>query len=258
MVELLAEKDLRALMDVVDAGRHDAPTEGMPWAAMDTLRQLIGCDAAVFCEFNLLDRITLTGQDAMDGARSLELNDDDPDDLYWDLYKDFLPCVYHERSADFNEAIKFSDFYTQAEYHDTTMWHQVFNADGSGDLKYCLLVSIPTQRGRTRRVLLWRYDGSDFGERERLLMRVLRPHLYEIYLDSQRRLRNVPRLSRREQEVLRLAAQGRSNAEIAGELFVAVSTVRKHMEHIFDRTGVRSRAGAAALVLPHLSTVDPR
>jgi DNA-binding CsgD family transcriptional regulator len=41
-------------------------------------------------------------------------------------------------------------------------------------------------------------------------------------------------------------------------LFISVGTVRKHMEHIFDRTGVRSRALAAALVMPHLSVTDPR
>ncbi|WP_197043324.1 hypothetical protein [Saccharothrix sp. NRRL B-16314] len=33
--------------------------------------------------------------------------------------------------------------------------------------------------------------------------------------------------------------------------------MRKHMEHIFDRTGARSRAAAAALVIPHLSAIDP-
>jgi DNA-binding CsgD family transcriptional regulator len=63
-----------------------------------------------------------------------------------------------------------------------------------------------------------------------------------VFLDAERRRRGVPRLSPRETEVLRLAALGRSNADIARTLFVSVSTVRKHMEHVFDRTGVRSRA----------------
>ncbi|TWP54402.1 helix-turn-helix transcriptional regulator [Lentzea tibetensis] len=117
--------------------------------------------------------------------------------------------------------------------------------------------ALPAAPGCSRFVKLWRDDGSDFGERERLLVQLLRPHLYEVYLDTQRRRRNVPQLSRRELDVLRLAASGRSNAAIAQELFVAVSTVRKHLEHIFDRTGVRTRAEAAALVLPHLSVIDP-
>ncbi|TWP54332.1 helix-turn-helix transcriptional regulator [Lentzea tibetensis] len=64
-------------------------------------------------------------------------------------------------------------------------------------------------------------------------------------------------MSGRELEVLTLAAQGRGNADIARELFISVSTVRKHMEHIFDRTGVRTRAEVAAIVLSHLSVVAP-
>jgi len=79
---------------------------------------------------------------------------------------------------------------------------------------------------------------------------VLRPHLSEVFLDAERRRRGVPRLSRRELEVLQLVAQGCSNADIARMLFISVATVRKHMEHVFDRTGVRTRSAAAALVLP--------
>ena len=82
---------------------------------------------------------------------------------------------------------------------------------------------------------------------------LLRPHLHEVYLDAERRRRGIPHLSRREREVLQLAAQGHSNADIARILFISVSTVRKHMEHIFDRTGVRTRSAAATLALPRAS-----
>ena len=45
-------------------------------------------------------------------------------------------------------------------------------------------------------------------------------------------------------------AQGYSNADIARILFISGATVRKHMEHIFDHTGVRTRAAAAAALRP--------
>jgi DNA-binding NarL/FixJ family response regulator len=61
----------------------------------------------------------------------------------------------------------------------------------------------------------------------------------------------VPRLSPREWDVLQLAHQGYGNSDIARELFISVATVRKHLEHIFDRTGVRTRTAAAALMIPH-------
>jgi DNA-binding CsgD family transcriptional regulator len=63
-------------------------------------------------------------------------------------------------------------------------------------------------------------------------------------------------LTRRERKVLELAAQGDSNADIARLLFISLSTVRKHMEHVFDRTGVRTRSAAVALMTPRLTMPD--
>jgi len=85
----------------------------------------------------------------------------------------------------------------------------------------------------------------------------MRPHLHEVFLDAERRRHGIPQLSRREQEVLQLASQDYSNADIARKLFISVATVRKHMEHIFDRTGVRTRNAAAALALPSPLRLSP-
>jgi DNA-binding NarL/FixJ family response regulator len=54
------------------------------------------------------------------------------------------------------------------------------------------------------------------------------------------------RLTEREAEVLRLIAAGRSNAEIAGELFVGEATVKTHVNRIFAKTGSRDRPQAIA------------
>jgi DNA-binding NarL/FixJ family response regulator len=53
-------------------------------------------------------------------------------------------------------------------------------------------------------------------------------------------------LTTRELEVLRLVAAGRSNREIASELFIAVKTASVHVSNILGKLGVTSRGEAAA------------
>ena len=50
------------------------------------------------------------------------------------------------------------------------------------------------------------------------------------------------RLSPREVEVLRLVGQGRSNEEIASELFLSVRTVERHLSNVYSKIGARGRA----------------
>jgi LuxR family maltose regulon positive regulatory protein len=51
-------------------------------------------------------------------------------------------------------------------------------------------------------------------------------------------------LSPRELEVLRLLAEGLSNAEIAARLYLSVNTLRAHTSHIYQKLDVHSRVQA--------------
>jgi DNA-binding CsgD family transcriptional regulator len=53
-------------------------------------------------------------------------------------------------------------------------------------------------------------------------------------------------LSRRELDVLRLIADGRSNKEIAHSLILTLSTIKMHVKHIYGKLGVRNRVQAVA------------
>ncbi|WP_433176940.1 response regulator [Actinoallomurus sp. CA-150999] len=55
-----------------------------------------------------------------------------------------------------------------------------------------------------------------------------------------------PRLTRREVEVLRLIARGRTNAEIAAELFITPGTAKTHVANLHRKLGVRNRVEIAA------------
>lgn len=56
----------------------------------------------------------------------------------------------------------------------------------------------------------------------------------------------APVLSRREREVLGLIAQGRSIPAIAQELYLAPSTVKTHVQRLYEKLGVSDRAAAVA------------
>ena len=56
-------------------------------------------------------------------------------------------------------------------------------------------------------------------------------------------------LSEREAEVLRYAAEGRRNQDIAETLCVAVETVKAHMKHIFEKLGATDRTQAVAIAV---------
>ena len=61
----------------------------------------------------------------------------------------------------------------------------------------------------------------------------------------------------RELEVLRLVAAGKSNREIAAELYLSVKTVARHLSNIFFKIGVPSRSAATAFAYEHGLVDEP-
>jgi len=58
-------------------------------------------------------------------------------------------------------------------------------------------------------------------------------------------------LTDREVDVLRLTARGLSNKKIASSLVVSPRTVQNHLAAVYDKTGRRTRAGAAVFAVEH-------
>ncbi len=64
-------------------------------------------------------------------------------------------------------------------------------------------------------------------------------------------------LSDREQEVLKLVAEGLTNSEIAGRLFISPNTARNHVGRILAKLGLSRRSEAAAYAAEHGLTRKP-
>jgi len=127
------------------------------------------------------------------------------------------------------------------------------------DYGVCDEIQVELDSPRTAVVALNLGSEREFGPRERLMVDLLRPHLNGLYRSAELRRRlaattvvfdpdATDRLTRREREVMLCVSDGLSNAEIASVLVVERSTVRKHLEHIYEKLGVRSRTAALAKV----------
>lgn len=66
-----------------------------------------------------------------------------------------------------------------------------------------------------------------------------------------------PALTPRERQVLELVAQGLKNREIGAELGIRPGTVKVHLKHIFEKTGVRGRFGLALVGLESAGAAFP-
>jgi DNA-binding CsgD family transcriptional regulator len=102
---------------------------------------------------------------------------------------------------------------------------------------------------------------SDFTERERACVSALRSHVVQAYrhglsieriraeFHCDRESRAAGGLTQREAEVLHWVAAGKSNDDVARIICVSPATVKKHLEHIYDKLDVASRNAASALYL---------
>ena len=78
-----------------------------------------------------------------------------------------------------------------------------------------------------------------------MILDVLRPHLAAIR-DRWHSRSSPAGLTEREVEVLRLLREGLTNREIADRLVIATTTVRTHLENVFEKLGVHTRTAAVA------------
>lgn len=256
----VSERDLRSLADIVTQNRPDLPPgEGLPPSLLADLMGQICCDGLLLQGFD-------SGQQLNWGKQGLPVPADDADaeslreidKAAWGHYWDCLFCSYADRTGDLRSVIKITDFYSARQWHSSGMRSAIFRPMGlEHQLQLCLAATPrpAAGMGRTIRLCLYRGPGPDFSERDRALLTLLRPHLYEAYLDAERLRRGAPQLTPRQWELLRLVAAGHTNAQIARRLGLSEGTVRKHLENTYARLNVSSRTAAVTRAFPHLAAI---
>ena len=246
-----SDRDLRALAAIVSQDRPDLPDgEGLPPSLLADLMDQIRCDEVVLLGFDS-DRRADWFEQGLPPTDIVEWGDIDR--AYWQHYWDCRFCSNPGRTGDLCSVTKITDFYSARQWHSTGMYTDHDRLLGN---EHCLMLCLPEAPGQAAgpaqhvRLYLMRGPGPDFSERDRALLVLLRPHLHQAYLDAERRRHPVPRLTPRQNDLLRLLAAGHSNAQIARRLRISEGTVRTHLENIYDRLGVSSRTAAVTRAFP--------
>ena len=94
-------------------------------------------------------------------------------------------------------------------------------------------------------------DGGDW------LPRLLTERLLGQWRRMRQRAGDKPSLTLREREILSLAGQGLSNAEIAGRLNLSPHTIKSHIHNLLRKIGAANRAEAALLLRGRLQQPEP-
>ena len=245
-----SERDLRTLAGIVSDHRADLPQDGLPLSLLADLKGQIRCDLLGFAGFDSGRQDIWFFEDVPDPGHGVV---EDSDALHWQDYWDCQPCSYPDRTGDLRHIVKITDFYSSRQWHSTGMYCDIYRPWG---FEHDLMLTLPPTPspacgpGRTLRLFFYRGPGADFSERDRALLVLLRPHLYQAYLDAERRRHPVPQLTARHWDLLGLLAAGHTNAQIARRLGISEGTVRTHLENLYGRLNVSSRTAAVTRAFP--------
>jgi DNA-binding CsgD family transcriptional regulator len=249
-----SEQDLRTLAGVVSEERSDLPPQGLPLSLLSDLKDQIPCDVLVCQGYDTTLLQYWFAQEVPAEDQGGDPNEGDSIGAFWGHYWDCRFCSYPDRSGDIRSIRTIQDFYSVREWHSTGMYRDVIRPQGIGDNTIGLCLTEPpgpdAGPGRTVRLYFMRGPGSDFSERDRALLTLLRPHLQQAYHDAERRRSPVPELTPRQWDLLHLIAGGRTNTQIARQLGLSEGTVRTHLENIYSRLQVSNRTAAVIRALP--------
>jgi DNA-binding CsgD family transcriptional regulator len=133
----------------------------------------------------------------------------------------------------------------------------VGNCCGQGELR--LNMGLAVSKARPRRIgIAVNRSLRDFDDRDAALLAALSPYVQAAYRNSLsadvlrpepaavlRADRGMERLTARESEVLYWVSMGKTNDEVSEIVGAKPMTIKKHLEHIYDKLGVPNRTAAA-------------
>jgi DNA-binding CsgD family transcriptional regulator len=244
-MEKLGENEFRGVLKAVELLASDLEYETFPQRAVDAIASAVAVD---FVSYNEVDTTT--------GARRFLLRPDPSDlDPATFEYAAFIrrfgnhPVVAHKVAASRDGSPELRRFVNRLR-----LLGMVGNCCGQAELRLSLGVTVSDEPTRRVGIAIHR-SVRDFDDRDAAALDALRPHIVAAYRNALHYRRASERdniftargaaLTKRENEVLYWVSMGKSNSEVGEIIGAKPPTVKKHLEHIYDKLGVPNRTAAA-------------
>jgi len=256
----LDERQTSLLADIVAACAATGE-DALPREVLIQIQALLGADAVTFSGFDTLLPHAWLHQ-CLEPSGELWYGGETPTEAlnnpFWETYWDG-PCSYPDRSRDYVSVTMLSDFLTLASIRAGAAGRS--GREYEREIIACLPGRTP---GRHLRLICLRERGSDFSERDRFFLSLLRPHLERAFWLGRRAREEPPSLTRRQLQIMRMVQTGLTNGQIAHQMELSEGTVQTHLNNIYARLHVPSRTAAVQKVFgvsdswpePHDSLAD--
>ena len=246
---------LRRAVGLVDSLAELEDPAGFAGIVLPGLAALVGCDVITYNEIG----------SALGQTRYADYPAEALDPATQPVFAAHVhehPLVNHYRATGSGEPVMISDFLTKQRFHCLGLYAEFFRGI---PVEHQVAISLPGPDQEVIGVAMSRAR-HDFCDEDRALLSVLRAPLMAALLRVRRRRQAgqvyaamaLAELTEREIQILRLVADGRTNVSIAHALEVSPRTVAKHLEHIYRKFRVSSRAAAVShLTMPAGSMKPP-
>ena len=249
-MDTLSEDDFRKVLTAIELLGRDVDQATFPESAVDSIAAVIDVDMISYSEVDLE-----TGSNRF--LLKPDIGPDDPRYLRFVRRFGNHPILAHRLSREPSTRPELGLFLERIR-----MMGMVGNCCGDAELTLSLGLTVEDAEKRKIGIALNR-GVRDFDRQDAARLETLRPHIVAAYRNALRvaartgvaaamssaiRVDGVP-LTRRENEVLYWVSMGKTNEEVSSIIGAKPMTVKKHLEHIYDKLGVPNRTAAARITV---------
>jgi DNA-binding CsgD family transcriptional regulator len=233
--------DLQAGLDALMAiGMASTSIDGFGRGGVAALRQLVPSDLTTLSICDLESGHRRVVSDVPDALSQREID-------AFDRHFDTHPLLRDHSRNPRAETRQISDLVPMERFRGSALFDEYYRPIGIDHV-----MALPVHVDRSLLVsFVFNRSKQPFAARERARLEAIRPHLGNLYRLTQAiedthpsQWAPPPRLTAREQEVLRWLAAGKTDRDIADILAISPRTVHKHLQRIYEKLGVETRTAA--------------